>query len=144
MRGDVVPDGDHVTRLCGRIFIQENGMPDGSAFVRKPGETYLSVNWLECLPLASQAEQIAEVLRVLELKRHVGRTAKLALLNVGRSRMFVRQGTPNNPEIHFLHEPTRHPHVDPSHSGIHELPGDQPGLVAAQQLAYCVLAVFPT
>ena len=49
MKGDVVPDGHHITRLCGGSHIRENGTIAALAFKQRPGEAYLSVNWLESL-----------------------------------------------------------------------------------------------
>ncbi len=47
MKGDVVPDGHHITRLCGGSHIREIGTIAVTAFKQRPGEAYLSVNWLE-------------------------------------------------------------------------------------------------
>lgn len=144
MNGDVLPDADHVTRLCGFTQLNEDGIPEGSAFVLKPGETFLSVNWIESLGLGARPEQIAEVLRVLGTKRKVGATAKLGLLNVGRSRVAVREGTTDRLEVSFVHEPENKTPIDSSHSGIYDLPLSDGDITAAEQLALSVSELFPT
>lgn len=144
MNGNVLPDADHVTRLCGFAQLSEDGVPEGSAFVLKPGELFLSVNWIESLGLGSRLEQIAEVLRVLGTKRKVGATAKLALLNIGQSRVAVREGTTDRLEISFIHEPETKPPADPSHSGIYNLPLGDSDITAAELLALSVEEIFPT
>ena len=45
MRGDQVPDADHVARYCSPRQV-ENGSPRWGAFQPRVGEDYLSVNWL--------------------------------------------------------------------------------------------------
>ena len=82
MKGDTVPDDHQVTRLCGGSHIRENGTIAATAFKPSPGETYLSVNWLEFLGLSDRAAQLDEVRRVLTSKRGVGASARLAVLSV--------------------------------------------------------------
>jgi hypothetical protein len=137
---DVVPDGDHVTRLCSRAQLNEDGWPEATAFILKPNEPYLSVNWLEHLGIEDRQGQVAEVLRVLRTKRDVRASAKLALLNVGGSRAAVQAGTTDRLEIEFRHEPEDE---DSSHSGIYNLPLADTTIEAAEQLAMAVLQVFP-
>ena len=84
MKDDPLPDSDNVTRLCGLAQLNEAGHPTATAFMPRPGESFLSVNWLEYLQLPNRSEEIIEVLRVLGTKRKVPAQAKLALLNVGR------------------------------------------------------------
>ena len=83
MKGDVVPDDHHIARLCGGSHIREDGTIAATAFKPRPGEAYLSVNWLEFLGLADRAAQLDEVRHVLASKRGVGASARLAVLNVG-------------------------------------------------------------
>src|SRR5947207_13717921 len=76
-------DTHHVTRLCGGSHVREDGTIAATAFKLKPGESYLSVNWLEFLALPNRALELAEVRRVLASKRKIGRASRLAVMNVG-------------------------------------------------------------
>lgn len=144
MKGDIVPDTDHVTRLCGGAQINEDGLPEATAFLLRVGEEFLSVNWLEHLSLANRDEEIAEVLRVLGTKRKVGATAKLALLNVGAARIAVREGTDNALEITCLHEPENEPPIDASHSGFYNLPLPDVEITAAERLVSAISKLYDT
>lgn len=144
MKGDMLPDTDHVTRLCGGAQLNEDGRPEGYAFLLKPGESFLSVNWVECLGLDNREQQIAEVLRVLSTKRKVGSTARLALLNIGNSKSAVREGTTDGLNIRYVHEPDTDTPIDPSHSGIYDLPISEGDITAAAQLAKSVSELFLT
>ena len=120
MKGDFVPDADHVARLCGGSHIREDGSVAATAFMLRPGETYLSVNWLEHLGLVDRASQIAEIRRVLSSKRSIGATAKISVLNVGAIRAIVLRDRQGRSELMVLHEPEIEPGrpQDPSHCGI--------------------------
>ena len=48
MRGDALPDADHVSRYCKPSTVQD-GKVQPNAFFFRDGEDYLSVNWLEYL-----------------------------------------------------------------------------------------------
>src|SRR5262245_3094289 len=104
MRGDDVPDRDHVSRLCGGSHI-DDGVIRAGAFILGGGHTYLSVNWLEHLGLNDRAAEIAEVRRVLATKRKVGATARLAVAPVGEMRALVRNESDDARELQVLHEP---------------------------------------
>ena len=124
MRGDVVPDSDHVSRLCGGSHI-EDGVIQAGAFLLGGGHSYLSVNWLEHLGLNDRASEIAEMQRVMATKRKVGATALLAVAAVGEMRTFVQSESGDTRELRVLHEPEDTPSKpDPSHSGIHNLRHD--------------------
>lgn len=140
MRGDQLPDGSNVTRLCSKTQLSEEGWPEATAFLLKTNEPYLSVNWLEGLGIEGRDEQIAEVLRVLKSKRDVRPSARLALINVGEARTAVRTGTPDNLEIWFAHDPEDN---DESHSGAYNLPIADSSLMAAEQLTMAVLQSLP-
>lgn len=126
MKGDIVPDGHHVSRLCGGSHVREDGTIAATAFKPRSGEAYLSVNWLEHLELPDRQSQIKEVLRVLGTKRKVGNSARLAVLNVGSARDAVSRYSYDHLELSFRHEPEADPGIpqDPSHSGIHGVPED--------------------
>ena len=126
MKGDRVPDEHHMARLCGGSHLREDGTIAATAFKPRPGETYLSVNWLEFLALADRTAEIEEIARVLASKRTVGATARLAVLNVGQARETVRAKSHNNVMLSVLHEPETEPGrpQDPSHAGLYGVPAD--------------------
>lgn len=126
MTGDAVPDAHHVSRLCGGSHTREDGTVAATAFKPRPGEAYLSVNWLECLSLPDRTAEIAELRRVLGAKRRIGGSAKLAILNVGETCAVVRQQSQGRGAISVRHEPEIEPGQaqDPSHSGIYGVPED--------------------
>ncbi len=126
MKGDVIPDGDHVTRLCGGSHVREDGTTSATAFKPRPGEAYLSVNWPELLALGDRAVEITEVRRVLVSKRTIGASARFAVLNVGTAREAVRQHSHDHRAISNRHEPEADASrpLDPSHSGIYGVPED--------------------
>jgi hypothetical protein len=53
--------------------------------------------------------------------RRVGTQAKIAVLNVGKIREYIRTESPDNRNLSVLHEPLED---DPSHSGIYNLHND--------------------
>ena len=87
-----------------------------TAFTPRPGEAYLSANWLEHFHDSDRAAQIAGVRRALTAKGfQLRRAARFAVLNVGDAVATCRAGCPDaNIRIVLLGE-TR----DPSHAGIY-------------------------
>ena len=83
MKGDLIPDKDHISRYCAPKTIREDGKIGASAFILRESEESLSVNWLEYLNCSSRESEIAEIRRVYSLKLDVRAKAKLAVLNVG-------------------------------------------------------------
>ena len=91
MKGQAVPDSDHVARYCKPTTIDE-GEIQATAFMLREGEEYLSVNWLEELKSPSRASQIRDLQELYTKKLKVGSTARIAILNVGTLRTKV-EGT---------------------------------------------------
>ena len=114
MKGDPIPDQDHISRYCSAMHCTENGQVTGTAFQLRQIEECLSVNWLEFFHLADRQEEIREVRKVLRLK--LGAKAKIAVLNVGETISYVRTQSPDARNLSMLHEPEED---DPSHSGIY-------------------------
>jgi len=124
MKGDTVPDDNHVSRLCGGSHI-DDGVVQAGAFLLAAGHTYLSVNWLEHLGLKDRASEIAEIRCVLATKRRIGATARIGVAHVGNMRRLVRSESEDARELRVLHEPEENPsRPDPSHSGVHNLRHD--------------------
>ena len=118
MKGDIIPDKDHISRYCAPKTIREDGKIGASAFILRESEESLSVNWLEYLNCSSRESEIAEIRRVYSLKLDVRAKAKLAVLNVGEMCNKVRNESPNRRNLYVFHEKENN---DPSHSGIYNL-----------------------
>lgn len=122
MKFGPLPDQDHISRLCSKDKCTEDGQVTGAAFLLRSEETFLSVNWLEYLCSNVRDTQIQEVRKVFASKmRRVGTQAKIAVLNVGKIREYIRTESPDNRNLSVLHEPLED---DPSHSGIYNLHND--------------------
>lgn len=130
MKGDTIPDQDHVARLC-----KPNQAPEGqiqpSAFLLRAEEEYLSANWLEFLNCSCREREINELRQLYSRKfLSVGAGARIAVLNVGKICEIVRTEIPDNPELKVLHYPALKvddPTLrvdDQSHSGIYNLNED--------------------
>ncbi|MDA2927173.1 hypothetical protein MYX78_08070 [Acidobacteria bacterium AH-259-G07] len=117
MKGDFVPDTDHVSRYCSRSRLTEEGKVTAAAFQLKEHEQSISVNWLEFLSQPNRQAEIAEVRKVLTSNRiTLRRTGRIAVLNVGETRNHVYSAThPDSKDLHILHDPLPN---DSSHSGI--------------------------
>ena len=87
-----------------------------TAFTPRPGETYLSANWLEHFHDSDRPAQIAGVRRALTAKGfQLRRAARFAVLNVGDAIATCRASCPDaNLRIVVLGETH-----DPSHAGIY-------------------------
>ena len=130
MKGDTIPDQDHVARLC-----HPNQAPDGqvqpAAFMLRQEDEYLAVNWLEFLDCSCRESGINELRQLYSRKfSRVGAGAKIAVLNVGKICEIVRTERPDNRELKALHYPlllADDPTLkvdDLSHSGIYNLNED--------------------
>jgi len=121
MKGQPVPEADHVARYC-RASSVENGEISAAAFMLRQGEEYLSVNWLEELKRPSRTTQIRSLQEVYARKLRVRTGARIAVLNVGALRSNVERKSPDRRLLPVLHEPIIPD--DPSHAGIYEVPYD--------------------
>ena len=116
MKGQEVPDSDHVGRYCKASTI-EDGEIQATAFMLRQNEQYLSVNWLENLKCPDRTSEIRALQEVYSRKfNRVGTTAQLAILNVGVLRNKVANESPDMRQLRVLHEPIMPD--DPSHTGI--------------------------
>jgi hypothetical protein len=137
MKGEIIPDQDHVMRLCGGSHLREDGSVAPTAFRPRVGEAFLSVNWVEHLNLSTRFEQIVELCRVLSSKRSIGKKAKLALLNVGQIHASHFSAFLS---LEVRHQPETTP-PDVSHSGIYGVKLDD--LLLQDHLARIVLEAIP-
>ena len=123
MRGDRVPDQDHVARYCPFSKLSPDGQIQATAFMLRSDEVSLSVNWLEFLECSSRDNEIIEIRKIYSQKfRSVGAQAKLAILNVGEMRENVLTRTQDRRNLEVLHEPLVN---DQSHSEIYNLRPDE-------------------
>lgn len=123
MRGDKIPDTDHIVRFCKPMQAPE-GQIQATAFMLRPVDKYLSVNWLEYLNCSNRDHEINEIRNVYSEKLNVGARAKIAVLNVGEVCEKVLTESPDKRNIEVLHEPIENDVHDPSHSGIYNLKQD--------------------
>jgi len=121
MKGQPVPDSDHVARYCKPTTIDE-GEIQATAFMLREGEAYLSVNWLEELKSSGRAGQIRDLQELYTKKLKVAATAQIAVLNVGTLRAKIERESPDRRLLRVLHEPEEP--VDLSHAGIYEIRHD--------------------
>jgi hypothetical protein len=138
MKGQAIPDSDHVGRYC-KASTVENGEISAAAFMMRETEEYLSVNWLEVLKSPSRASQIRDLQELYTKKLKVGATARIAILNVGTLRSKVERESPDSRLLRVLHEPEEPD--DPSHAGIYEIPHDDE--IIAELIAQVVLEKYP-
>ena len=121
MKGDRIPDEDHISRLCFSKTIREDGKIAASAFILREKDESLSVNWLEYLNCSSRESEIAKIRKVYSLKLNVKAKEKLAILNVGKMCSKVKNESPDKRSLYVLHKKGRN---DPSHSGIYNMRPD--------------------
>ena len=104
----------HVARYCRRRHLRPDGRPLRDAFLLRPGEEYLSTNWLEHFHDTDRQSQIAGVLQALADKGfRASRTASFAVLNVGAAVTACQNDL--NLDIKIIALGESH---DPSHTGI--------------------------
>ena len=109
---------DHIARYCRPRDIRSDGRPLRDAFLLRPGELYLSTNWLEYFHNSERQSQIAGVHRALADKGfHVRASASFAVLNVGVTIVVCKNALNLDIQILTLGEPH-----DPSHTGIYGCP----------------------
>lgn len=113
MRNDPLPDEHHVARHCPPSKV-EDGLPLVGAFTLRPGEGYLSVNWLEYFNTPDLTVAVEGVREAFHNKRYqLKPDGRFAVLNVGAAKFAIHKATEVLPAI--KHWPARN---DPSHTGI--------------------------
>ena len=142
MKGDVIPDENHVLRYCKPKYVsQVNGLPERDAFRLEPGDDEtLSVNWVEyfdaAVAMATREEREVAVARVREvIQLGLGVTGAFALFRVEDVKRAVETGGGANPYVEHDPKdsqpasgrwPARGP--DPSHALVHGFPEDDYGV----------------
>ena len=152
MKGDVIPDDNHVLRYCRPKYVnQVNGLPERDAFRLEPGDDgRLSVNWVEHLDtaaaIATRGEREVAVARVRDvIQLGLGVSGAFAFLRVDDVKRAVETGgganpyvehDPKGPQPAVGRRPARGP--DPSHALVHGFPEDDYG-VGVELLALATL-----
>ncbi len=112
MTGDRLPDAHHVARYCSPRQV-ENGVPRWLAFRPRPGDEYLSVNWLEFLEAGDLSTAVGEMRVLFGGAFQLRTSGRFVVLNVGDVGAAVRDATGR--PVHAEHRPTDQ---NPSHSGV--------------------------
>ena len=127
----------HVARYCRRRHLRSDGRPLRDAFLLRPGEEYLSTNWLEHFHNSNRQAQIAGVQQTLTDKSfRIRRNAAFAVLNVGIAIAACQNDLNLNIQIIALGEVH-----DPSHTGIFGYTAEDTDTAAT--LAQQVREVYP-
>ncbi len=135
MKGDRLPEQDHISRYCAPTTAPD-GQPTAASFMLRPADPGLSVNWLEYFDLSDQPAQIAQVRQTIGLTLRAN--GKFAVLNVGEVIDHVEKNDPNGRVLDVLHEPQEE---DESHAGIYGY-GIEDFLVA-NLIAEVVIEIYP-
>jgi len=136
MKGDPLPDQDHVARYC-KPKTAPDGQPTGASFMLRPDEEFLSVNWLECFNRLDRQAQITQLRQNIVLK--LAKAGKFAVLNVGETLEYVHTNS-DNKTLAVLHEPMPE---DASHSGIHRYGYGHEKDLVADLIAETVQEIHP-
>ena len=113
MTNPSLPDEDHVSRYCKPSTV-EHGMAMSAAFIPRPSEEYLSVNWLEYFDEPTRDTAIERVRAVFSEKGYrVSRNGRFAVMNVGAAKGAVPKDM--GLTLSISHIPLEE---DQSHAGI--------------------------
>jgi len=121
MKGDILPNEDHIARFCRPMQIEDGQIKPSAFIVRKDYDDSLSVNWLEILNCLSREKEIAALRNIYAKKLYVGATAKIAVLHVGEVIKKVFEASVDSRVLEIKHNPENN---DLSHSGIYNLKYD--------------------
>jgi len=138
VKGDLLPDHDHISRYCSVTQCTEGEQVTGRAFQLRQIDNYLSANWLEFLQLYNRKNEIEEIRKVLSSKLSLGAKAKIAVLNVGKIIDYVCTKSPDARKLRVSHEPEEN---DPSHSGVYGYGYDDQ--LIADLIAEAVQEIYP-
>ncbi len=123
MKGDIVPDEDHIARYCKPSTISEDGQIEFGAFMLRKVDEGLSVDWLESLKCSSRDNEIIAMRKIYPSRLSVGAKAKIAILKVGEVRKKVQTESLDKRILKIIHEPPADIPSDP-HSEIYNLKQD--------------------
>ena len=144
MTGDEIPDEHHVLRYIKPSLLDGDEVV-GGAFVLRPSELGLSVNWVEILEDSDSSDPIATIRRLARIS--LASTAIFAKLNVHHTKQYVVASAAEagiSLDLTILEAPlsaTPEFEADPSHAEIHGLPdhADDAAMVVGDLIAECIL-----
>ena len=138
MTGDNLPDDHHIVRYVKPSLVEDEAV-DGGAFLLRPDENGLSVNWLEAFGYDDEDRQLSEVRRLSRLK--LAKNGRFAKLNVGETKRYVSETVEELGIIEAPLAPTAECEADPSHAKITGLPpGDSDeAMLIGDLIADCVI-----
>ena len=137
MKGDVIPDGNHVVRYCKPRYVnRKTKFPDIDAFRLDLGEGSLSVNWIEnfdpSIALDTRDQRGAGVAMVRDVMQYdLHADGVFAFFGVDEVKRAVEAGGGTNPYLEedpsdaqpaIGRRPARGP--DPSHALVFGIPED--------------------
>lgn len=136
-----IPDNHHVVRYIspGRMMGEKAGY---DAFFLRPGDTGLSVNWMEWRGGTDKCLQLSKIREFSRLEiKPKGRYAEMIVGNIRKS---LKDVTGYADVVHSPLEENGGP-ADPSHSEILGIPPgtDDSARAAAEELADCVERLHP-
>lgn len=134
MKGDPLPNTDHISRYCAPKTAPD-GQPTGASFMLRQSEEFLSVNWMEHFGETEQKTQIGKIREHIELS--LAKYGLFAVLNVGRVIDHIQRFSEK--KLAILHEPTQ---GDSSHSGVHGYQHED--LLVAELIAEMVIKIYPS
>ena len=142
MKGDNLPDDHHIVRYVKPSLVDDETV-DGSAFLLRPDENGLSVNWLEVFGGNDEHRQLGEVRRLFRLR--LARNGQFAKLNVGATKRHVSEAAE---ELGIVEAPlsrTDEFEADPSHAEIIGLPPGESdeAMLVGDLIAECVIYLRP-
>jgi hypothetical protein len=138
MKGDKIPDENHVARYCSPIHVP-GGEIQATAFMMRQVDTSLSVNWMEYFKCSSREGEITELRNAYSAKNLIVKaTGKIVVLNAGEVREKVLTESPDSRKLEVLHDPEE---KDPSHSGIYNLKNDD--ILIAELILETIVETYP-
>ena len=148
-KGDAIPDDHHVVRHVPKSKIEKDGGVNGAAFVRRPNEDGLSVEWREATGDAPVGDQLQAIRAVI--RRQLTPSHRFAELPVGATRERVREGAAAlgmAVNLRFEHEPLEAADgkaEDPFHSEIFGAPEYEhlKATAIGDLIAECITEQYP-
>jgi len=138
MKGDVLPEEDHLSRYCRKQYCVGDRIT-GAAFKLRPTEQYLSVNWLELLCQPNRDKEVTEIRRVLAKKLKLHKRDRIAIGKISAVISHIFRQSADSRRLAIIHEPEPD---DPSHSGIYGLSAED-DLMYGELLAEVFEQVYP-
>ncbi len=105
--GDNIPNSDHVVRYCSPRNVQD-GKILSSAFTKKKGEDYLSVNWLEYFNGNMDSFQRLQSVRDC-IRLNIRPNGRFVKISVGDAKKSIKH-------VQVKYKPAN---SDPTHAGIY-------------------------